>query len=162
MHFFFSPWLVEAGPSAVYQQPTMTTTATASTTTGGEEAAFVVESIVRSQGSLSEITIHEGQQFIGEEVAAAGAAAAAVEPQSAAASVSLFGGAVHGSLFEDDFGDDSSDYFCGVRSERETERQRRVLLSCIASSSMYEYSYVCTYMVVVSYSKTSTHFGQNR
>lgn len=66
-----------------------------------------MESIVRSKGSLNEITIVEGQQFIGDETA----------PQLPQCSgggspVSLFGGAVHGTLFEDC--GDSSDYFCGV------------------------------------------------
>lgn len=82
------------------------------------DGKFVVESIVRSQGSLNEITIHEGQQFIGQE--SNEAATAVPQQQSFAARVqsseqqplSLFGGAVIGSLFED--GGDSSDYFCGV------------------------------------------------
>lgn len=123
--------LVEAGPPTGYQQPTTTTT---TTTVVGAEVAFVVESIVRSQGSLSEITIHEGQQFIGEEVAAGagGAEAAAAEPQSSGAghhgsvSVSLFGGAVRGSLFEDEY---SSDYFCGVREKLHVEACLSALLS---------------------------------
>ena len=71
-----------------------------------------MDSIVRSKGSLNEITIVEGQQFLGEET---GEIAAPEVPQCAAAGgspVSLFGGAVRGSLF-DDCGD-SSDYFCGV------------------------------------------------
>lgn len=73
----------------------------------------MVESIVRSKGSLNEITIVEGQQFLGEET---GETAAPEVPQCSAAGGSpvslLFGGAVHGSLFEDC--GDSSDYFCGV------------------------------------------------
>lgn len=80
------------------------------------ERAFVVDSIVRSQGSLNEITIFEGKQFIGQESGEATAAPAAV-PQSSAVQpgMSLFGGAVIGSLFDDS--GDSSDYFFGV-SER--------------------------------------------
>ncbi|CAM9669125.1 unnamed protein product [Pylaiella littoralis] len=121
-HQYTAPSMCQ-GPPTGYQQPTTTTT---TTTVVRAEVAFVVESIVRSQGSLSEITIHEGQQFIGEEVAAGagGAEAAAAEPQSSRAghhggvSVSLFGGAVRGSLFEDEY---SSDYFCGVASSDEAE-----------------------------------------
>lgn len=93
--------LVEAG-AAVPGAPSAATA----------EGSFVVESIVRSKGSLNEITIVEGQQFIGEESMET---AAPEVPQCSAAGgspVSLFGGAVHGSLFE--VCGDSSDYFCGV------------------------------------------------
>lgn len=82
------------------------------------KGSFVVESIVHSMGSLNEITIVEGQQFIGEESGEAGAAAGGGAPVAVpesslacgASAVPLFGGAVHGSLF-----DDGGDYFCGVR-----------------------------------------------
>lgn len=94
------------------------TAGTAAAPTTIADGKFVVESIVRSQGSLNEITIHEGQQFIGQESNDAFATAVPQESSSAAgvqqhSSEQLFGGAVIGSLFED--GGDSSDYFCGVR-----------------------------------------------
>ncbi|CAN0464845.1 unnamed protein product, partial [Ectocarpus sp. 12 AP-2014] len=98
------------------------------------DGKFVVESIVRSQRSLNEITIHEGQQFIGQENNEA--ATAVPQQQSLAARVqsseqqqqqplSLFGGAVIGSLFED--GGDSSDYFCGVDSSDEADEDSTVI-----------------------------------
>ncbi|CAN0074608.1 unnamed protein product [Ectocarpus sp. 6 AP-2014] len=106
---------------------------------------FVVESIVRSQRSLNEITIHEGQQFIGQE--SNEAATAVPQQQSFAARVqyseqqqqqqqqqqplSLFGGAVIGSLFED--GGDSSDYFCGVDSSDEADEDRTVIAASAAA-----------------------------
>lgn len=102
--------LVQAG-AAVPSRPT-----------AAAEGSFVVESIVRSKGSLNEITIVEGQEFIGEE---SGETPAPEVPQCSAAGgspVSLFGGAVHGSLF-DDCGD-SSDYFCGVSRRGRPRRGR--------------------------------------
>ena len=88
--------------------------------TAAANESFVVGSIAHSMGSLNEVTIVEGQQFIGQESGEAGLAAAtptAVPESSSAFAVPLFGGAVHGSLFED--GGDSSDYFCGVSSVSE-------------------------------------------
>ncbi|CAB1108531.1 unnamed protein product [Ectocarpus sp. CCAP 1310/34] len=108
------------------------------------DGAFVVESIVRSQRSLNEITIHEGQQFIGQE--SNEAATAVPQQQSLAARVqsseqqkqqqqqqplSLFGGAVIGSLFED--GGDSSDYFCGVDSSDEADEDSTVIAASAAA-----------------------------
>ncbi|CAN0394138.1 unnamed protein product, partial [Ectocarpus sp. 8 AP-2014] len=106
------------------------------------DGKFVVESIVRSQGSLNEITIHEGQQFIGQE--SNEAATAVPQQQSFAAGVqspeqqqqqqqplSLFGGAVIGNLFED--GGDSSDYFCGVDSSDEADEDSTVIVASAAA-----------------------------
>ncbi len=92
------------------------------------KGSFLVESIVHSMGSLNEITIVEGQQFIGEEsgdaAAGGGGGAPAAVPESSvacgASAVPLFGGAVHGGLFDD--GGDSSDYFCGVRAVAEMRK----------------------------------------
>ncbi|CAM9630533.1 unnamed protein product, partial [Scytosiphon promiscuus] len=84
------------------------------------ERAFVVDSIVRSQGSLNEITIFEGRQFIGEEsgdVPSPVPQSCAVQP--GAPGMSLFGGAVIGGLFDDS--GDSSDYFFGAASSDEAE-----------------------------------------
>ncbi|CAN0519487.1 unnamed protein product, partial [Ectocarpus sp. 12 AP-2014] len=105
------------------------------------DGKFVVESIVRSQRSLNEITILEGQQFIGQE--SNEAATAVPQHQSLAARVqssqqqqqqqplSLFGGAVIGGLFED--GGDSSDYFCGVDSSDEADEDSTVIAASAAA-----------------------------
>lgn len=85
----------------------------------------MVDSIVRSKGSLNEMTIVEGLPFPEETgevpqcIAAGGGSA-----------VSLFGGAVHGCLFEDC--GDSSDYFCGV-SWRGSLFGRGALVCCKTS-----------------------------
>lgn len=90
---------------------------------------------MRSKGSLNEVTIVEGQQFIGEE---SGETAAPAVPQWSAAGgspVALFGGAVHGSLFKDC--GDSSDYFCGVSSRRRCRHgwgSRFTKLQCVDKS----------------------------
>ncbi|CAM9819010.1 unnamed protein product, partial [Ectocarpus sp. 8 AP-2014] len=119
------------------------TAAAPATITDGK---FVVESIVRSQRSLNEITIHEGQQFIGQE--SNEAATAVPQQQSLTADVqsseqqqqqqqrqqqplSLFGGAVIGSLFED--GGDSSDYFCGVDSSDEADEDSTAIAASAAA-----------------------------
>lgn len=68
--------------------------------------SFVSGSIVRSQGSLNEMTILEHEQFIGEESIDMGI------PEASAGSPLPDGGAGSGHMIDDS--GDSSDYFCGV------------------------------------------------
>lgn len=86
------------------------TTATMGMVLGGVGGAedFVVDSIVRSKGSLNEITILEHEQFIGDESVDLSSGGGGGGGTAAA----LFGGPVSGPFFDDS--GDSSDYFCGV------------------------------------------------
>lgn len=90
-----------------------------------EGRSFVVESIVHSKGCLNAITIVEGQEWSGETGA----------PQPGGSPVSLFGGAMHGSLFEDC--GDSSDYFCGVSRRGGGELVGSTLLAFRARSCSF-------------------------
>lgn len=72
------------------------------------KGSFVVGSIVRSKGSLNEMTILEHEQFIGEESIEMGA------PDACAGSPLPYGRTGSGHLIDDS--GDSSDYFCGVSS----------------------------------------------
>lgn len=71
---------------------------------------FVVDSIVRSKGSLNEITILEHEEFIGDESPEIGVG------MDLRQRTALFDGGALGHLFDDS--GDSSDYFCGVSLSR--------------------------------------------
>lgn len=67
---------------------------------------FVVDSIVRSKGSLNEITILEHEEFIGDGSPEIGVG------MDLRQGTAPFDGDALGHLFDDS--GDSSDYFCGV------------------------------------------------
>lgn len=109
--------------------------------TAGHTSGFVVDSILRSTGSLNEMVILEHEQFIGDESSVdLGRTSSSSSSSSSTSSLGcssggveaalLFGGAVSGSLFDDT--GDSSDYFCGVSDKQFVCSVARVMWLCVS------------------------------